>query len=81
MARRIDIPNFRPGIPHMAEQLQACEDFKRIFGWKAESVEFNKGVSGLRGSFSVRVRVELRDEMCFTLSRGLLVGIFPKRRR
>jgi hypothetical protein len=80
MARRIYAFNFLPSVPEMTERLQACEDFKRIFGWKPESVEANKQCRGLRGAFSLRVRVGLQDEMCFTLARGLLVGVFPKGR-
>ena len=80
MARRTDALHFPLSLPHTIEQLQACEDFKRIFGWKPESVENDKRAFGLRGAFSVKIRVGLRDEMCFTLARGLLVGIFPKRR-
>jgi hypothetical protein len=80
MARRIDTSNFHLGIPHTTEQRQACEDFKRIFGWKAESVESDKRSCGLRGAFSLKVRVGLREEIRFTLAQGVLVGIFPKKR-
>jgi hypothetical protein len=79
MSRHIEKSSFGLGVPHTPEQLLICEQVKRIFGLKPESVHLRKAVCGLRESCVV-VRVGRRRTVQFTLVGGVLVGIFQKKR-
>jgi hypothetical protein len=80
MARHIDKSDFRPTVPQTTDQVRVSEQFRRIFGWKPESVQSLAGDRGLGGVYSVKVRTGLCDAIRFTFAQGVLVGIFPKKR-
>jgi hypothetical protein len=63
--------------PRTAEQRSVCEEVKRRFGWRAESVQFLKGGRELEGVCTVKVGV--RRTVLIVFANGLLVGIPPKK--
>ena len=77
MARLAEQFSRQADDPRTAEQRSVCEEVKRRFGWRPESVQFLKAGRDLEGVCSVTVG--LRRTALIVFANGLLVGIPPKK--